>query len=399
MKPKIAFVVQRCGVDVNGGAEALCLAVARAMTAVWDVTIITTCARDYLHWENVYAEGEDWIDDVRILRFPVDHQRDLDVFDRLSHTIIGRLDSADRAEQEAWMRAQGPYSTKLLQYLKRSRNEYAAFYFYTYLYATTYFGLPLVREKAVLVPFAHDEWPLYLNAWTDIFGMAQRLVFSTPEERDFLRRRFPELHLDGEVIGVGIEPPDTPKADRFAGRFGIQNSYVLYLGRIDEAKNCSLLIDYYAHFRERFDRNESDLMLFMIGRAAMAVPDRPWLRHFGFVDEQTKWDALAGCRALIMPSHLESLSLVLLEAWKLKKPVLVNSRSEVLVGQCRRAQGGLWFDDPDEFGAALKLIVSEVGDRLGENGRRFVDAEYSWATVISAYERTLSVLEREVDVK
>jgi glycosyltransferase involved in cell wall biosynthesis len=397
MKPNVAFVVQRCGVDVNGGAEALCLSVARAMTAVWDVTVITTCARDYVHWENVYPEGEDWIDDVRVLRFPVDHQRDLKKFDRLSHDIIGRLDTAEQSEQDAWMRAQGPYSSKLLRYLESSRDEYAAFYFYTYLYATTYFGLPLVREKAVLVPFAHDEWPLYLNAWADVFGMARRFVFSSPEEREFLRRRFPTLQLEGEVIGVGVAPPDTPKADRFTGRFGIHNSYVLYLGRIDEGKNCSLLIEYYEHYKQRFDKNESDLMLFMIGRAAMPVPDRPWLRHFGFVDEQTKWDAIAGCRALIMPSHLESLSLVLLEAWKLGKPVLTNARSEVLVGQCRRSQGGLWFTDADEFGAALKLIVSDIGGKLGENGRRFMDSSYSWDAVIPAYERTLASLRLEAE--
>jgi glycosyltransferase involved in cell wall biosynthesis len=115
------------------------------------------------------------------------------------------------------------------------------------------------------------------------------------------------------------------------------------------------------------------------------------------VDEQTKWDAIAGCRALIMPSHLESLSLVLLEAWKLGKPVLTNARSEVLVGQCRRSQGGLWFTDADEFGAALKLIVSDIGGKLGENGRRFMDSSYSWDAVIPAYERTLASLRLEAE--
>ncbi len=290
------------------------------------------------------------------------------------------------------MRAQGPYSRKLLHYLESAYDEYEGFFFFTYLYATTYFGLSLVANKAVLVPFAHDEWPLQLGMWEALFAKARRYVFSTPEERAFLRRRFPNLALDGGVIGVGIDPPAKPSAERFIGRFGVRNRYVLYLGRIDEGKNCSLLIEYFQQFKQRFDHEGSDLMLFLIGRAAMPVPQFPWLRHFGFVDEQTKWDAIAGCEVLVMPSHLESLSLVLLESWKIGKPVLTNARSEVLVGQCRRAQGGLWFESADEFGIALRMIVSEVGEQLGRNGRRFVDSDYSWDTVVPAYERVLASL-------
>jgi hypothetical protein len=44
MKPRVAFVVQRYGLEVNDGAELLCRSIAELMTDVWDVTVFTTRA-------------------------------------------------------------------------------------------------------------------------------------------------------------------------------------------------------------------------------------------------------------------------------------------------------------------------------------------------------------------
>jgi glycosyltransferase involved in cell wall biosynthesis len=394
-KPKIAFVVQRAGTEVNGGAEALCLAAAQALSRVWDVHIITTCARDYSTWEDFYEPGVDTIGDVTVHRFRVDKKRNSRFFDDLSQRIIGKLDSADLAEQERWMREQGPYSTPLLEYIRASADDYEVFFFFTYLYATTYFGMPLVRDKAVLVPFAHDEWPIWLNFFEPFFEQTKRFVFSTPEERAFLHRRFGSAALIGTQIGVGIDYPGEPNPQRFLSRYGVTNSYVVYVGRIDESKNCRGLIEYFDFFKEQVDREGSDLILLLLGREAMEIPKRPWMRHLGFVDEQTKWDAIAGARALIMPSHLESLSLVLLEAWRVGRPVLVNAASEVLVGQCRRSQGGLWFADREEFSVALAHLLYGPGDELGAAGRKFVAEHYTWEQTIESYQATRTAVLEE----
>jgi hypothetical protein len=50
------------------------------------------------------------------------------------------------------MRAQEPMSGGLLKHLKTQGGDYDAFVFFGYLYATIYFGLPLVRENAYLAP-------------------------------------------------------------------------------------------------------------------------------------------------------------------------------------------------------------------------------------------------------
>ena len=154
MSGRVAFVVQRCGLEVNGGAELLCRMVAERLARHLKVEVLTTCALDYMTWENHYPPGEERMGELRIRRFPVERLRDVDSFNRLSESVRARKGKLSVADEEAWMREQGPWSPDLLEYLKANREEYGAFIFVTYLYATTYFGLPLVRDKALLVPLS-----------------------------------------------------------------------------------------------------------------------------------------------------------------------------------------------------------------------------------------------------
>ena len=382
------MVVQRAGRDVNGGAEALCRDVGIALSGIWDVTIITTTALEYSTWAPHYRAGSDDIDGVPVLRFDVDEPRSQKYFDILSSRIMLRLDSAPLREQEDWMKAQGPYSTGLLRYLELHGAEYVLVIFYTYLYATTYFGLPLVRDRAVLVPFAHDEWPMRLQMWNALFDLPREIVFSTPEERDFLQRRFGRVY-NGPMIGIGVDIKEDVRADRFRQRFGIQNPFAIYVGRIDPAKNCDRLLHDFEAYKKR---HTDDLILILLGRAAMPLPILPYLRPLGYVDEEAKLDGLAASEMLIMPSALESLSISLLEAWSVGRPVVVNAASDVLVGQSRRANAGLWYADEAEFTAAVNLVRGPVGEAMGANGRSFVMESYSWPKIIEKYQHLYDAL-------
>ena len=85
----------------------------------------------------------------------------------------------------------------------------------------------------------------------------------------------------------------------------------------------------------------------------------------------------------MIPSPYESLSVITLEAWKLGVPVLANAQCRVLAGQCRRSNGGLFYEGYAEFAEALELLLRrpEVGGVLGRQGRAYVEAEYSWERV------------------
>ncbi|BDA75724.1 glycosyl transferase group 1 [Calothrix sp. PCC 7716] len=379
---KVAFVVQRCGLEVNGGAESLCLMIAQKMSKYWDIEILTTCALDYITWKNHYTAGVENIQGVTIRRFPVTQQRDIKAFNRLSDNISPRLQQASIEEQEAWMQAQGPFSLEMITYVKNHQHEYDAFIFFTYLYATTYFILPLVAQKAYLAPLAHNEWTIYMNMWDKFFEKPRGFIFNTLEELNFLKARFPKAKLEGPIAGVGIDVPSTCNPDEFRQKYNINQPFFLYVGRVDPSKGCQELFTYFLNLSKK---ESASTKLVLLGKPAMPIPKHPDIITLGFVDEQTKWDALAACDLLIMPSPYESLSIVLLEAWSIGKAVLVNGKCDVLVGQCRRAQGGVWYTSEDEFQVAIEIINQEVRLQLGRQGKKFVENNYRWHSIEQMY--------------
>jgi glycosyltransferase involved in cell wall biosynthesis len=383
---KVAFVVQRYGLEVTGGAELLCRQVAEHMAKYWDIEILTTCAIDYLTWRDEYPPGPTTVNDICVRRFPVDNPRDVKAFNRLSASVLAG--GGGKNAELNWMQAQGPSSPALLDYLQQYHHMYDFYIFFTYLYASTFFGLPLVADRSLLVPTAHDEPPIYLDIFNDLFRLPQALIFSTPEEQSFVNHRFGTTALPQEVIGIGVEEPSEVNAARFLNRYHDQlegDDFVLYAGRIDVSKGCQQLFSHFMRFRE--DCPDYGLKLLLIGSKAMEIPTHPDILYLGFVSEQEKFDAIAASTLVILPSPYESLSIVALEAWQLAKPVLASGRCAVLQGQCIRSNGGLWYENYAEFRATLSLLLQQVNirERLGTSGNNFVKHFYTWDRIESQY--------------
>lgn len=394
-KPKVGFIVPRCGAGVFGGAESYCFELARRLGQIWDIDVLTTCAQDYMTWKNVYPEGHSYENAVHLQRFPVDRPRDVARFNRLSERISFDVERSSISAQEAWMREQGPVSSALARYLAAHKFRYDAFFFFSYLYATTYLLLPEVQEKAFLVPFAHDEWPLRMRIWSEFFKRPQCIIFSSPEEHDFVQARFSRSGVDGPIIGAGIEPPPYADPQAFRARYGITEPFVLYLGRIDPSKGCGVLVEDFVRYRAQ---HALPAKLVLAGELHMAFASDENVLVLGPIDEQEKWDALAACELLAMPSAYESLSLAVLEAWALGKAVLVNAHAAALVGQCRRSGGGLWYSNYEEFEAALTVMDAGIRKKLGSQGRDFINDCCRWETVEGAYSSLLNRAEELADI-
>lgn len=384
---KVAFVVQRCGTEVNGGAESLCLQIAQRMAKYWDTEVLTTCARDYMTWEDWYSPGLEKIGATAVRRFPVDAPRDIAEFNRISAHLLAGKRTPSIAEQENWMREQGPMSGQLLDHIARHRGDFDAFIFFGYLYATTYFGLPLVREKAYLAPLGHDEWPIHLSMWDPLFAMPRGFIFQTEEELAFLRQRFPMLPLNGPVAGIGVDLPTELHPEKFRETYRLTEPFVLYVGRVDASKGCD---EMFAFFKGRAGVSGAPhFKLVVIGKEVLPVPFHDDIVYLGFVSEEEKWDAMAACDWMLLPSRYESLSISLLETWAAGRPGIVNAQSEVLMGHCRRGNGGLWYNDWKECEAILRLIDARTKDVLGQQGRAYVTERYSWSRVEGDYLRAL----------
>lgn len=84
MKKKIAFVVHRYGIEVNGGAEMYCRVMAEKLKDRYDVEVLTTCALEYTTWEDYYPQGLADINGVKVRRFKVDYARNTEEFNKIN---------------------------------------------------------------------------------------------------------------------------------------------------------------------------------------------------------------------------------------------------------------------------------------------------------------------------
>jgi glycosyltransferase involved in cell wall biosynthesis len=387
----LLFVVQRYGEEVPGGAEAACREVAVRLAARGhQVQVATTCARSYVTWEDHYPAGETVMDGVRVHRFCVDSVRDHVRFGALSARVLFGKRPVPYHLQADWVEQQGPQARRLLGFLAEHSGEFDVVVFFTYLYWTTWAGIPVASRTTptVIQTTAHDERPFHLPVFDAPMRAADGFLCLTPEEADLVAGKVGRHRPIGTTgMGVDLEVRGTP--DRFRSRFGLgDRPYLLYLGRVDPHKGASELL---AHFATYKDRNGGDLALVVMGEEVTEVPQHADIVTTGFVDEATKHDALAGMLALALPSYYESFSMVLCEAWAQRRPGLVQGRCQVLVGQAHRSGGAVPYTGYGQFEVALDELLRQPGlaDQLGRQGRAFVEEHYSWANVLSLYESFL----------
>jgi glycosyltransferase involved in cell wall biosynthesis len=384
---RLAFVVQRYGLDIAGGAEYHCRLVAEHLARHAQVEVITTCAADYITWANHYPEGVETLNGIPVRRFRVKRPRDPERFS--DYTDRAFRGAADTPLQLQWLQEEGPFSPRLVRHLERHRGDHDAFVFFSYRYYTTYHGLMAVADKALLVPTAEDDGVYALPLFPPLFRAPRAIVYNSVEERAMIHRAAGNEAVPGEVVGVGSALPEGMDGAGFRARHGLEGPFALYVGRIDENKGCRQLFDFFARYRRE---TGSGLRLVLIGKAVLPIPRDPAVVHLGFLPDQEKWDALAASDLLFMPSRLESLSMVTLEAWWAGRPVLANGKCEVLRGQCLRSNAGLYYTSFEEFRETLSLLETDeaLRGKMGANGRAYFEENYSWDVVERKY---LSLLE------
>ncbi len=378
MSKRIAFVCQRYGLEVNGGAELHCRQLAEHLKDLYDVDVITTCAEDYVTWADSYPAGEENINGITVRRFKVARKRDKKKFARISEGVIGQPHSPE--SEERWIDEQGPYSPECVEYIKEHASDYHAVIFMTYLYYLTARGMALKLENAFLIPTAHDEPPIYLSYYKNVFENAKGIIYNTIEEKTFCEKMFKVSETPGVIAGVGVDVPDREELFDAKKRYGLED-YILYIGRIDKSKGCETLFKYFEEYKKR---NGGNLKLVLCGKSVMDIPSREDVVSLGFVSDEEKFSLINGSRCLVLASEFESLSMVVLESMAYEKPVLVNGRCMVLKGHCRKSNAGLYFENYFEFEGALNYLLSHEEEcaKMGANAKKYVDENYRWDIII-----------------
>ncbi len=379
--PRVAFVVQRFGEAIVGGAEAHARQVALRLAKHASIEVFTTCATDHLSWKNELEPGESRDGPLRVRRFPTTRFRNIRPFNRLSDRLFGR--AQDLVNEARWIADQGPCVPALLETLLQERGRFDAVAFFTALYQPAVLGLPLLADRALLVPTAHDEPPLDFKLYADAFSTPRRLLCNTPEEIALIEARFPNA-APRSVVGVGVDALDGD-AERFRAESGVTGPYLLYVGRMEAGKGVSELLQ----FHQAMVREFHDAPTLVLAGSGELQPKGKRVVALGRVAEQTKWDALAGALAVVVPSRYESLSLLALEAFAAGAPLIGNTQGAVVRGQLERSKAGAGYDDERSFIEAVRSVGARRKG-LAAKARQYAH-RHRWDTVIA---RWLDAVER-----
>jgi len=390
---KVAVVVQRYGADINGGAEQHARYVAEHLGKHVQVEVLTTCAhRDYVSWKNELPAGREVVNGIIVHRFPVAVERDPVVFAKWSETVFTKTHSY--RDELAWLEAEGPTSPALVSHIKAHEADYDFFIFFSFRYHHSFHGCRAVASKAILVPTAERDGALGLGIFRPVFRGVRALMYNSFEERALIQGVSNNQSVPGVVVGIGSEIPERSNGGRFRQKFEMRDRFAIYVGRIDANKGCVELFEFFEHYSAAL---VDGMHLVLVGTPHVPIPKHPRIHHLGFLDDQDKYDAMAAAELLIMPSYLESLSMVALEAWAMGKPVLANAKCDVLQGQCLRSNAGLFYENFREFSETLRAIDSgpSLQAALGRNGRAFFERHYAWPVIEKKYVDMLEQLSKE----
>jgi glycosyltransferase involved in cell wall biosynthesis len=369
---RLAIVTPWYGRELIGGAERHAWDLAHALVRVGaEVEVLTTCGRSFRDdWAaNFHRRGTTRdAEGVAVRRFALD-PRDRVAFTRVNAALTSMPRAALRGDRTLLEPARAQTfvndninSRALLTYLRDQGGSYDAVVFMPYLYGPTLQGVPLVAERAFLIPCLHDEAYAYLEPVRAAFAAARGVLFNSAGEEETASAIYgPGVLAKSRVAGNAASPVVPPAKPVAPGGFVPQRSrYVLYLGRADASKNVPFLLAAFRAFRER--KPATSLQLVLAG--PRAAPHRgDGVVDLGAVDDAAKDALLTYARALAQPSLHESFSRVMYEAWSVRRPVLVHGDCRATALAMEAARGGWTATTLDEW-AGLFAMLDESADAV-----------------------------------
>ena len=186
---------------------------------------------------------------------------------------------------------------------------------------------------------------------------------------------------------MGIDRPE-PKSVAGGG-----DNYALYSGRISSAKGCADMIGWFCEYVDRRQRAPGGVeKLILTGDLQMELLEHPAIEYRGFVSEDEKFALMAGAKLFVMPSAMESLSVVTLEAMGQGTPVLGNAGSAVVHDHIAASGAGLAFYERESFHSGLDALAHS-SESMGAAGRVYVAERYDHAQVSA---RVVAMVKRTI---
>lgn len=282
------------------------------------------------------------------------------------------------------------------------------------LASSVYAWIPRVVGKKSVVTVHGLDWrrAKWGPAARSLLKLGERTAIVFPNRTavvsHFLERYYGEKYRR-PVAYIPNGVPAIPRRpfDRLA-RFGLEpDRYVLYLSRIVPEKGSHYLV-------EAFRKVRTDLKLAVVGDARHADAYLDRVRGLAEGDDrivftgplygEEKEEAYTNARAFCLPSDLEGLPIVLLEAMGAGRCCLVSDIPEMVeVVDPERLGFACSYPDPepgpygrtfergnvDDLARQLEDLLDhpDAVETLGAKAERHAAAEYSWDRITESFER------------
>lgn len=380
---KIGFIIPWYDDEISGGAENML----RDLTAELHgknvpLEILTTCAGEFRSdWnENYFKEGIYFSrNNIPVRRFRV-RKRDTEAFDCVNYKFMNNI-PVTYDEEKIFLREM-INSNGLYRYMRENSDHYSLFVFIPYMFGTTYWGMKLFPEKSVLIPCLHDEPYAYMKHFQKLFPKIAGMVFNSEPEKNLAEKIYSLQNVRTLTAGIGMNTDISGNPEDFRRKYNIKEPFILYSGRKDSGKNIDTLIRYHTEYVRR---KNTDLRLVMTGGGKKIRTDN--IIDLGYVSQQDKYNAMGASEFLCQPSVNESFSLVIMESWLCRRPVLVHEDCDVTRNFVLQSDGGLYFGNYPEFEACTDYFLAnrDISGIMGLNGCRYVKNNFSRETVTGKY--------------
>lgn len=199
------------------------------------------------------------------------------------------------------------------------------------------------------------------------------------------------------VIPNGVCEEDFPATDRrtFLERFGLPDvPYILFMGRLNPIKGPDLLLQAFIRARQHFPAyhlffaGPDGGLLSELQKLVKEAGVERYVHFLGYVAGEDKSAAYRFTKLLVIPSRLEAMSIVALEAGICGTAVLLTDQcgfSEIRKIDTRLEVAA--SIEGLENGLIQLLRVPSELEEIAVKWKNFVSQHYTWSNIISLYQQ------------
>ena len=293
--------------------------------------------------------------------------------------LIRSAENRDKEFDDIFQKTRGLNSTSLEKYLDENISDFDMVLGHSVPFSTT----PITQKYAMkhnkpfsLLPHFHFDDEFY--HWKSYYEAMQKAdyVFASPDMS--VELFYNKIGIKTvSVPGGGINSDEYTNIDssNFLKLYTSDKPFFLVLGRKSGAKNYASVIEAI----EKVNNNNHVCNLVVIGRDEdKVIIDSKYTYYLGEQPREVVLGALKECHTLVTMSESESFGIVIVEAWMLNKPVIVNKECPAFVELVEDGVSGLYANKINLYQKLNDLIQDiDIASEFGSNGYKKTE-KFAW---------------------